>query len=208
MTPSTELPRDFCAGIGPLQLGVVLVSFISFQLHSIPCTFFCLNQYKIMLFIINTYYTLLLQSTHFSMFTIWLHTLLGFFFQPFPGSCTFSNLFCYMHFLSLSLTYLCFFLSNDNYFYFFSDWRSWGKFWWHFYQPDDWDWKSHSRVRPLTRFLIASCWLLLFFVFCYRKHKKIDRNILKSFSPPLEPWRSWNQLKCTYFHLYSWKKQL
>ena len=25
-TPSTELPRDLCAGIGPLQLGVVLVS--------------------------------------------------------------------------------------------------------------------------------------------------------------------------------------
>ena len=25
--PSTELPRDFCAGIGPLQLGVVLVFF-------------------------------------------------------------------------------------------------------------------------------------------------------------------------------------
>ena len=25
MTPSTELPRDFCARIGPLQLGVVLV---------------------------------------------------------------------------------------------------------------------------------------------------------------------------------------
>ena len=24
-TPSTELPRGFCAGIGPLQLGVVLV---------------------------------------------------------------------------------------------------------------------------------------------------------------------------------------
>ena len=24
-TPSTELPRDFCAWIGPLQLGVVLV---------------------------------------------------------------------------------------------------------------------------------------------------------------------------------------
>ena len=24
-TPSTELPRDFCAGMGPLQLGVVLV---------------------------------------------------------------------------------------------------------------------------------------------------------------------------------------
>ena len=23
--PSTELPRDFCAGIGPLQLSVVLV---------------------------------------------------------------------------------------------------------------------------------------------------------------------------------------
>ena len=28
MTPSTELPRDFCAGIGPLQLGVVLVVFL------------------------------------------------------------------------------------------------------------------------------------------------------------------------------------
>ena len=27
-TPSTELPRDFCAGIGPLQLGVVLVFLI------------------------------------------------------------------------------------------------------------------------------------------------------------------------------------
>ena len=25
MTPGTELPRDFCAGIGPLQLGIVLV---------------------------------------------------------------------------------------------------------------------------------------------------------------------------------------
>ena len=25
--PSTELPRDLCAGIGPLQLGVVLVLF-------------------------------------------------------------------------------------------------------------------------------------------------------------------------------------
>ena len=24
-TPSNELPRDFCAGIGPLQLGVVLI---------------------------------------------------------------------------------------------------------------------------------------------------------------------------------------
>ena len=24
-TPSTELPRDFCGGIGPLQLGVMLV---------------------------------------------------------------------------------------------------------------------------------------------------------------------------------------
>ena len=29
-TPSTELLRDFCAGIGPLQLGVVLVS-ITFE---------------------------------------------------------------------------------------------------------------------------------------------------------------------------------
>ena len=28
--PSTELPRDFCAGIGPLQLGVVLVFLLFF----------------------------------------------------------------------------------------------------------------------------------------------------------------------------------
>ena len=28
-TPSTELPRDFCAGIGPLQLSVVLVVFLT-----------------------------------------------------------------------------------------------------------------------------------------------------------------------------------
>ena len=27
MAPGTEFARDFCAGIGPLQLGVVLVSF-------------------------------------------------------------------------------------------------------------------------------------------------------------------------------------
>ena len=27
-TPSTELPPDFCAGIGPLQLGVVLVPIV------------------------------------------------------------------------------------------------------------------------------------------------------------------------------------
>ena len=26
MSPGTEFARDFCAGIGPLQLGVVLVS--------------------------------------------------------------------------------------------------------------------------------------------------------------------------------------
>ena len=29
-TPSTEFPRDFCAGIGPLQLGVVLVLISSY----------------------------------------------------------------------------------------------------------------------------------------------------------------------------------
>ena len=28
MSPGTELARDFCAGIGPLQLGVVLVFFL------------------------------------------------------------------------------------------------------------------------------------------------------------------------------------
>ena len=38
MSPGTELARDFCAGIGPLQLGVVLV----FIVKSI--TVFCLLQ--------------------------------------------------------------------------------------------------------------------------------------------------------------------
>ena len=37
-TPSTELPRDFCAGIGPLQLGVVLVSLLINQLM-FTCTY-------------------------------------------------------------------------------------------------------------------------------------------------------------------------
>ena len=32
-TPSTDLPRDFCAGIGPLQLGVVLVYYYYLQTH-------------------------------------------------------------------------------------------------------------------------------------------------------------------------------
>ena len=36
--PSTELLRDFCAGIGPLQLGVVLV-FLSFSLWGDHTTF-------------------------------------------------------------------------------------------------------------------------------------------------------------------------
>ena len=31
MSPGTELARDFCAGIGPLQLGVVLVFFFNFD---------------------------------------------------------------------------------------------------------------------------------------------------------------------------------
>ena len=29
MSPGTEFARDFCAGIGPLQLGVVLVYYFS-----------------------------------------------------------------------------------------------------------------------------------------------------------------------------------
>ena len=41
-TPSTELPRDFCAGIGALQLGVVLVilMFINPSLTQVPCQLF------------------------------------------------------------------------------------------------------------------------------------------------------------------------
>ena len=36
MAPGTEFARDFCAGIGPLQLGVVLVRlFIYFSLGQI-----------------------------------------------------------------------------------------------------------------------------------------------------------------------------
>ena len=34
MTPSTELLREFCAGIGPLQLDVVLVSFYCQMRHN------------------------------------------------------------------------------------------------------------------------------------------------------------------------------
>ena len=32
-TPSTELPRDFCAGIGPLQCGVLLVFISNFSCY-------------------------------------------------------------------------------------------------------------------------------------------------------------------------------
>ena len=40
--PSTELPRDYCAGIGPLQLGVVLVCYDSIHIADVllvtnPC---------------------------------------------------------------------------------------------------------------------------------------------------------------------------
>ena len=31
MSPGTEFARDFCAGIGPLQLGVVLVHYIYYS---------------------------------------------------------------------------------------------------------------------------------------------------------------------------------
>ena len=37
-TPSAELPRDLCAGIGPLQLGVVLVELL-FQTTDICLTY-------------------------------------------------------------------------------------------------------------------------------------------------------------------------
>ena len=33
MAPGTEFTRDFCAGIGPLQLGVVLVFFTFKQIE-------------------------------------------------------------------------------------------------------------------------------------------------------------------------------
>ena len=36
-TPSTELPSDFCAGIGPLQLGVVLVIFNAIAILPVTC---------------------------------------------------------------------------------------------------------------------------------------------------------------------------
>ena len=42
MAPGTEFARDFCAGIGPLQLGVVLV-FNIFQQKIVYC---CLLSYK------------------------------------------------------------------------------------------------------------------------------------------------------------------
>ena len=39
MAPGTEFARDFCAGIGPLQLGVVLVFFIFFFITITPLSF-------------------------------------------------------------------------------------------------------------------------------------------------------------------------
>ena len=44
MSPGTEFARDFCAGIGPLQLGVVLVFyFFNFFVGVIPLFHFFLN---------------------------------------------------------------------------------------------------------------------------------------------------------------------
>ena len=45
-TPCTELPRDFCAGIGPLQLGVVLVFFIFDDPVAMHCHYY--TQMKIL----------------------------------------------------------------------------------------------------------------------------------------------------------------
>ena len=38
MAPGTEFARDFCAGIGPLQLGVVLVVIFNYSISM------CLNR--------------------------------------------------------------------------------------------------------------------------------------------------------------------
>ena len=38
MAPGTEFARDFCAGIGPLQLGAVLVYYTTF-IYTIPSQF-------------------------------------------------------------------------------------------------------------------------------------------------------------------------
>ena len=43
-TPSTEFLCDFCVGIGPLQLGVVLVFFLLFVLTQ-ACSLVCLTVY-------------------------------------------------------------------------------------------------------------------------------------------------------------------
>jgi len=40
-TPSTELPRDFCAGIAPLQLGVVLFCYFSDRKGKAKRSFTC-----------------------------------------------------------------------------------------------------------------------------------------------------------------------
>ena len=48
MTPSTDLYRDFCAGIGPLQLGVVLilnVIYIVFDWHKVNTFNFILEEW-------------------------------------------------------------------------------------------------------------------------------------------------------------------
>ena len=52
-SPSTELPRDFCAGIGPLQRGVVLV-LLEFQIEILIFYFekYELGQHLAKLFVI------------------------------------------------------------------------------------------------------------------------------------------------------------
>ena len=60
-TPSTELPIDFCAGIGPLQLGVVLVLnlLIHFSLNGVNRVIFRLksSHKNLMIFMWTTYDT-------------------------------------------------------------------------------------------------------------------------------------------------------
>ena len=55
MTRSIELPRDFCAGIGPLQLGVVLVFYIFIITDDMIKIYLC--------FVNKNRYTIIYQRT-------------------------------------------------------------------------------------------------------------------------------------------------
>ena len=72
---STELPRDFCAGIGPMQLGVVLVPFLYSLDLEIGCPNFKVPHFEISEIITNNQISF--QNLGKSMLCIFLSFIQG-----------------------------------------------------------------------------------------------------------------------------------